>query len=106
MQTVKEYQKFRREIVDNLMFCTEKQALYMAMYAKQGKNCQQIADECGKEKSTVSRTLQRAWTRLRPVVRSGQEVNATFTFNANGDIIGMRANRTAVRGNRGRVGKL
>lgn len=103
MQRIPDYTNHKRDIVENILFCTEKQTQYMLLYLEKRMNCQEIALACGREKSTVSRTLQRGWARLRPMLRSGKEVSATFTFNERGDIIGMKAKPTMMMGERGRI---
>lgn len=103
MQRIANYLNLKSQIVENLNLLSPIQALYMEKYIMEGMDTPQIAKACGRERSTVSRTLQRGWAKLRLAIVDPKEVTATFTFNDAGDIIGMRASRTAVLGQRGRT---
>ena len=61
------YAKLLREVLsDNL---TKKQKYYIILYYRDNLTVQQIAQQCGVNKSTVSRTLKRARERLAKAIK-------------------------------------
>lgn len=79
------------------MRLTEKQWEYMELYLIQGMDVYQIGARCGRCHSTVSRTLQRGWHKVRlHLLKKRPAAEVHLTVDKDGSILKMASTRTDV----------